>query len=600
MCGIYGTTKRYDSDTIAKKMAITAYRGPDYTGVKDVGNIILGHNRLSIIDLDPRSNQPFDYMHLSVVFNGEIYNFQDIRETLKKDKFTFLTGSDTEVLCAAYIKYGKECIHHFNGMFAFVIYDAKKNILFGARDRLGQKPFYYTLKDKSFEFASQPSQIALANYLSVDEEAISQYLMWKYIPDPRSIYSEVSKLEAGYRFTYELEARVFKKEQYWDISKTDIYNGSYHQATQELESLIEDAVAKRMIADVPIGVFLSGGVDSSIIAALAQKNSSKKVSTFSIKFDKKGFDESPYASQIAEILGTNHTTIPCDYTEGLALIEKHNTYYDEPFSDSSAIPSMLLAKHTRKHVTVALSGDAGDESFLGYSRYGWMNSVKPVYYFPQGIRKIAGAALGVLPSYKLKLIAEGIQQKDMKALYKETMTSFSHHMLLNPMLGYSQKYESFLTSDKNILEQISDYDLKTYLNGDINTKVDRATMAYALEARSPFLDYRIVEFGRALPTNFKFHKGNKKRILKDILYKHIPKEVMDRPKAGFAIPIAHWFRNELRELMLDTLTQENLEMIPNLNIPYVLNQIERHLKSEVNFAPGIWSLIVLVNWLKKK
>lgn len=599
MCGIYGTTNfRFSDVTVRQKLNRINFRGPDFSSVVKNESVIFGHNRLSILDLDKRSNQPFEYGDLLIVFNGEIYNFQELKVQLKSFGYTFRTNSDTEVICALYLKYGHDCVKHLNGMFAFVIYDKRQNKLFGARDRLGQKPLYYSLENDSFEFASQVSQIAIGNSYEIDETSISQYLLWKYIPEPCSIYKEVRKLKAGYCFIYDLEKHQYNELRYWDIPfKYGDYKGSFESACHDLEVLLQDSVKMRMVSDVPLGVFLSGGIDSSLISALAQKESSSSIRTFSIKFNEQGFDESRYAEEVARVLGTNHLTIPCTYKEGLDLIERHNYYYDEPFSDSSAIPSMLLAKHTKKHVTVALTGDAGDESFLGYTRYKWLLSVSSIYKSPFFLRKNLGRILSNLPHNKASIIGDGLQHLDIESLYIRMMSSLNNHHLINPSLGISETYNSFLyNSKKPLLEKISDFDLKTYLNGDINTKVDRASMAFSLEARSPFLDYRIVEFGRSLPTSFKYSRGNQKVILKQILNKYVPDELFERPKAGFTMPFQKWFRNELREMVLDTLNEDNLKKIPNLNVDFVLKQIQNHMAGKTNFYPTIWSLIILTKW----
>ena len=405
MCGIYGTTIPYTENQIREKLEITSYRGPDQMGWDTYpytnGKITFGHNRLSIIDLDPRSNQPMTFAQkVYIVFNGEVFNYKALREDLKKRGHVFNTTSDTEVICAAYLEYGEDCVKYFNGMFAFVIYDIEKQIFFGAKDRLGQKPFYYYWNGSQFEFASQISSIKLHNHhLTISDKAIQQYLTWNSIPSPSTIFNEIKKLEDGHSFTFNLESSEFATHQYWDIDYTQQkpYQGSFEMAKTELEKLLTDAVGLRMVADVPVGVFLSGGVDSSLIAAMAVKSTQEKVKTFSVKFNEKDFDESQYAQQVADHLGTDHHVIECDHKEGLDLISNFCDFYDEPFADSSALPSMLLSKHTRKKVTVALSGDAGDESFLGYHRYQWVKQNKNKYDIPLSIRKIAANIMQRVP-----------------------------------------------------------------------------------------------------------------------------------------------------------------------------------------------------------
>lgn len=605
MCGIYGTNINYNESQIKDKLKRTSFRGPDQTGInaysfKD-SKITFGHNRLSVIDLDSRSNQPFNYNHVHVVFNGEIYNFKSIQKTLESKGYSFSTTSDTEVVCAAYIEYGEDCVTHFNGMFGFVIYDENKQILFGARDRLGQKPFYYYHNGKQFEFSSQISSIQLHhNNLTISEKAISYYLVWGNIPDPQSIFNEIKKLKAGHTFTFDLTSGDFKDRQYWDIDYTNRnpFEGTYEDAKVELNSILKDAVSTRLFADVPVGVFLSGGVDSSLVAALATESTHSKIKTFSVKFNEKGFDESVYAQQVANHLKTNHHTIECNYEEGIDLIKDICHYYDEPFSDSSAVPSMLLSKYTRQHVTVALSGDAGDESFLGYHRYNWAKKIDSIYKLPLSIRTILSKGLHAIPYYKLKVISQSLGFKSPDDFYLNLMTALDPSWIkTNHDFNDVDEVKYLKHNHKNLLERISDFDTKTYLNWDINTKVDRASMAYSLEARAPFLDYRVVDFANSLPTHFKFDKGNQKRILKDILYQKVPESMFDRPKSGFTMPFSRWFKEDLKEFVLDELNDEALKSIPCIDVDKVKLMINQHMNGTWNKYPLIWKLLVLKQWL---
>ncbi|MDR6782405.1 asparagine synthase (glutamine-hydrolyzing) [Pedobacter africanus] len=600
MCGIYGSTIKYSDEVICEKLARVDFRGPDFSGFKQLDGLTLGHNRLSIIDLDPRSNQPFGYLHLQIVFNGEIYNYLEVRKELKQQGYQFRTGSDTEVICVAYLAYGANCVQHFNGMFAFVIYDSVKKELFGARDRLGKKPFYYSHSGQSFEFASQPGQLSIGRKLTIDETAIHEYLVWNNIPEPRSIYLEVKKLPAGHRFTFDLFSGKLNISKYWDLDYNceNKFTGSYQTAREELSSLLTDAVKIRMFADVPLGVFLSGGIDSSLITALAVQQV-ENVKTFSVKFNENGFDESVYAEKVAKHLGTHHHTITCDYHEGIDLIENLSRYYDEPFADASAIPSLLLSKHTRKHVTVALSGDAGDEAFLGYHRYKWINNVQLLFGLPLPVRKAIASLVALSPKYRHKLIAMGISMPTITALYVKIFGGMENSWVLNNDTDLANEMMYILNNRlKPLLERVSDFDIKTYLNGDINTKVDRASMAFSLESRSPLMDYRIIEFSRTLPTDFKFYKGNQKRILKDLLFEHVPAHFFDRPKAGFTMPFQHWFRKELKTYVQDNLSERELHNIPGINIPRTREIIEEHLSGRWNRYPQIWKLLVLAQWLK--
>jgi asparagine synthase (glutamine-hydrolysing) len=607
MCGIYGSTLKYNESQVKNKLARTAFRGPDQMGWEfyktDNYSIIFGHNRLSIIDLDARSNQPFSYLDsIEIVFNGEIYNFQEIKDTLHKKGYTFKTTSDTEVICAAYLEYGEDCVNHFNGMFAFVIFDKKTNTFFGARDRLGQKPFYYYHNGKDFEFASQISSIQLYNEnLSISKNSIDAYLTWETIPDPLSIFNEVKKLLPGNSFVFDLKTGKLETKVYWDVDYEgkNKFTGSYLEAQEELATTLTDAVKLRLFADVPVGVFLSGGIDSSLIASLATK-STENVKTFSVKFNDKGFDESVYAQQVADHLGTDHNVIECNYNEGIDLIENFSHYYDEPFADSSAIPSMLLAKYTRKQVTVALSGDAGDESFIGYHRYNWIKKGSKILKIPYGLRLVISKLISIAPHYRLKIISEIMKSKNIGQAYIDAITGHDLSWISSGSdFKNTEELKYLIHNNKNLLERVSDYDIKTYLNWDINTKVDRATMAYSLEARAPLMDYRVVELARSFPTEFKYKNGNQKRILKDVLYKHVPKEIFDRPKAGFTMPFEKWFREDLKDFVLSELNEDGLKQIPGIDVKNVQGKIDQHIKGTWNHYPLIWKLLVLKQWLNK-
>ncbi|HTN21389.1 MAG TPA: asparagine synthase (glutamine-hydrolyzing) [Pelobium sp.] len=601
MCGIYGSTIKYPVDIIREKLDVMKFRGPDFSGFIQTPEITLGHNRLAILDLDSRSNQPYSYKHLKIVFNGEIYNYKSIRSELAKKGYHFTTTSDTEVIGAAYMAYGDACVTHFNGMFAFVIYDSSKKLLFGARDRLGKKPFYYAHQGDLFEFASQSSAIKIGRNLTLDQQAVQDYLIWGYVPEPRSIWSEIKQLPAGNYFTYNLKSGLLQINKYWDLdyNRDHLFLGSYREAKEELKRLLNDAVEIRLNADVPLGVFLSGGIDSSLIASIVSQKIDH-VKTFSIKFNEKGFDESQYASEVASHLKTEHHTIACNYNEGIDLISDFATYYDEPFADSSAIPTMLLSKYTRKHVTVALSGDGGDEAFVGYARYKWISMVSNLYQLPLPLRKGLGKLIKQSPNYVHKLIAMGVSIDKIENLYIKMFGGLENSWIENQDKGLLNSHtEIFNKRNKSLLEKVSDFDIKTYLNGDINTKVDRASMAFSLESRAPLMDYRVIEFSRSLPTDFKYTYGNQKKILKDVLYDYLPAHLFNRPKAGFTMPFKEWFRTALKDYVMDNLSKSELEKIPGLNVARTQEIIQEHMTGKWNRYPQIWKLLVLSQWQKK-
>ena len=603
MCGIYGSTIKYSDEVVKAKLDIIKFRGPDFSSFERNDDIILGHNRLAILDLDARSNQPFSYQHLKIVFNGEIYNYHDIKRNLQKKGYQFKTTSDTEVICASYLEYGKKCVEYFNGMFSFIIYDSKNKKLFGARDRFGKKPFYYYHKLRDFEFASQPSQLSVGKEFTTSQPAVSEFLIWGYVPEPNSIFSEVKKLPAAHILSFDLCSGDLKIENYWDLDYNwdRKFSGTYSEAQIELKELLTDSVKIRMISDVPLGVFLSGGVDSSLIAALSSKQTNH-IKTFSIKFNEKGFDESGYAQQVADHIKSDHHTIECNYNEGIELIKNFSSFYDEPFADSSAIPSMLLAKYTRQHVTVALSGDGGDEGFLGYGRYKWLKDFNLLFKLPFAVRRALAFLVQLSPIYRHKLIAMGISIKDVETLYLKMYGGMENSWLLKPDLAVENEFSPILFSRKKpLIERVADFEVKTYLNEDINTKVDRASMAFSLESRAPLMDYRVVEFARSLPTIFKYGgNNNQKRILKDILYEYVPSKIFQRPKSGFSIPLEKWFRHELKEYVLDNLSTNDLKNIPGINFKRTDEIIKEHMAGTWNRSTQIWKLLVLKQWLNRQ
>lgn len=600
MCGIFASTHRYSEEQIKERLSLIAFRGPDNSGHVQLADCILGHNRLAIIDLDERSNQPFRYMSVTVVFNGEIYNYRELRSELRKLGYKFTTGSDTEVLAALYIEYGEAALNMLNGMFAFVIHDFAKSVIFFARDRFGKKPLYYMISGGELEVASQVKQLAIEKDLEVDTSSVTAFFKYKYIPEPHSIYKNVKKLPAGYFGSFDLQRRSLHIESYWKLAVTEEYlDLDYCSASEKLEGLIKDAVEHRLISDVPVGVFLSGGIDSSLVAALAQDVSSVPIRTFNVKFEDKKFDESSHAQKIANHLGTDHTTIPCSMDSAAEEIVGFCEYFDEPFADSSAVPSLMLSRMARKFVTVALTGDGADETFLGYNRYDTLSRVAPLFLIPHVIRR--------LPA-QLKFFG-GFQRMDayLSLLRQKTLSDF-YHKLIQPM---NQDYFSGNSADvlfqgTEYLETINTkgvagaglFDIKSYLSDDINVKIDRASMAHSLEARSPFLDYRVVEFGTSLPVVFRYCKSNKKRILKDIAYKYIPRTLLDRPKAGFTFPLGNLMKNELRSWVMDTLTAETLQSIPGINPGKTMRMVESHMSGVASRQNEIWKLMVYSMWMK--
>lgn len=600
MCGIYGSTIKYETSIFQKKMDIFKFRGPDYTGIKSYkipyGELIFGHNRLAIIDLENRSNQPFDYSdELSIVFNGEIYNFQELKQ-IYLSEFSFKTTSDTEVLCAMYKKFGTNCTQYLNGMFAFVIYDRQKQLLFGARDRLGKKPFFYHCSERGFEFASQLFPLCIGNDYTIDKKARKFYFLLQYVPDPYSIFKEIKKLKAGEQFEYYLVKNQMYCTKYWDIDSNSegyIKPHSYEEAIEVVDNILIDSVSKRLVADVPVGIFLSGGIDSSLIASYVSKIN-PEVEAFSIGFNESTYDESSYSKSVAEQLNLKYHSILCDSNAALEMLNSFSIYYDEPMGDSSSLPTSLLAKHVRKKVTVALGGDGGDEVFWGYNRYLDISKYKNLFKIPFPIRKTISYFLGQ-NKYSEVLLLNNIRDLYAYRLsyYNKQAFNFNTKECFYSLddIGYLYKEE------KCEKKSLSDFDLKTYLNYDINTKVDRATMRSALELRSPLMDYRLIEYSRLLPLEYMYTpKDGQKRILRELLYRNVSKDLFIRNKQGFGIPLNEWLRHELKDLLVDTINKENLRQLPELNTSAVIRLRDRHLNGEANYGAILWYLLVYLIW----
>ena len=594
MCGIYGTTEQLDAHIIRKKLSSLADRGPNNSAHVTINNaVILGHTRLSIIDLNESANQPFKIGPYTITYNGELYNFQEIKETLVKNGITFRTNSDTEVLLQHYILKKEKCLSELNGMFAFVIYNEQTNEFFGARDRLGQKPFFCTHLNHKFEFSSNLTALTYTNRLQVCEIARKLYLNYGYIPDPLCIYKNAHKLPAGHYFTYNISKNEFKLNQYWELPEPIKLDQNYETTKASIKDLLTDSIKKRLLSDVPIGAFLSGGIDSSLIAAIASKHTSQRLKTFSIKFTESKFDESLYAEKIANKLGTNHTTINCSESEILDELPTYIQCYDEPFSDSSGLAQCLLAKHTKRQVTVALSGDGADELFFGYNRYKNIASVEFLYKHSY-LRHILRHILKSIPHYKLNRISEGLSYSTLEDVYLYSIRTFNYSFQIDQL--------PFISTLKNnthhILDRICQYDIKTYLNNDINTKVDRATMAYGLEARSPFMDYRLVEFAQKTSHHYKYKHNQTKYILKDILSDFIPHHLFNRPKQGFTVPLQQWFLGPLKPFVMSLLDQSNLDIIPEIDKKTIQTIIDNHMNLTHNNTEKIWNLLAYTNWFK--
>ncbi len=595
MCGIYITNITYKENEVRSKLEKIRYRGPDHTGVLQKGGLSLGHLRLAILDLDERSNQPFQYKKLSIVFNGEIYNFKDIRAELERLGYSFDTTSDTEVLLKGYDAWGRKILDRLNGMFAFAIYDIENERVFCARDRLGVKPFYYYWRDGKFEICSQ-LQPLINNTSKISKEAVSIYLDCGYIPSPYSILDDVYKLPPGNFMVIDINAATKEITEYWNLEPVKEREISYEEAKKELHELLIDAVKIRMHSDVPLGSFLSGGIDSALVSAIASKFSNTPLNTFTIGFNDPKFDESEVAAQFASVIRSNHTTIVCGPEEVLQMLPKLIEVFDEPFADSSALPSLLLNSVTKKHATVALSGDGGDESFLGYQHFDQLLKFQRLSKIPFPIRKLSSR----IPLYKIF----GGRPGTLKGILKtEDADSFAWNIFTGfdtiqkcRETDWRKYYEKYRSRAKEDIQKMADLNIKLWLENDSNVKVDRASMAFSMEIRSPFQDYRVVEFARSLSIDYRFKPGLKKIITRDILSEYIPEKVFDLPKRGFSIPLGKWIREDLKKDIELFLSDEFLYKVYNLDVDKFKIQLAQHMGGKFDYSANIWKVYMLAKW----
>lgn len=623
MCGICGFMSRR---TITKEqltaMNDTMYhRGPNDSGAEiyeaaDGYQVGMAQRRLSILDLSPLGHQP---MHagdgrVTVVFNGEIYNFQELKEELSD--YPFRSTCDTEVILAAYLKWGIDCIKRLNGMFAIALYDRKLQTLFLARDRIGKKPLYYWIENGNLVFGSECKPLMACPGFSkkIRLDILPRYLYQQYINAPESIFEDVYKVEPGTILTF--QGGCVTTEKYWDVA--DVYARmskdpvkDYAQAKQELKEKLQKATAKRMIADVPLGAFLSGGYDSSLISAMAQEQSDIPLSTFSIGFKEKKYDEAGYAREVAKHLGTRHTELYIDEPEMFDLVESIPKYFDEPFADSSQIPTMLVSALAKEHVTVALSGDGGDEFYCGYSIY---ENVKQAQLLdPAGALVHAAGGLPIgggrhleekLP-FRVRVVAANRDKETKTQFGAGSYVKYAHQMVVKgekETVSVNYPIESrYPTGDWQVRRMLLDMD--TYLPGDILCKVDRASMKYSLETRCPILDTEVMEYSFRIPHAFKYRKGEKKAILKDIAYDYIPRQMLERPKKGFGVPLDQWLRGPLRQQLTDYANYDYLKRQGIFDADFVSKFIGDYLQkgdggpaSGANFSKLSWSFFAFQQW----
>ncbi len=631
MCGIAGFLdfKKNTSLEVLKSMTDTLiHRGPDGGGFEifdaQLAQIGFGHRRLSIIDLSEHSNQPMQVDENWITFNGEIYNYKEIRTELEQLGHSFSTQGDTEVILKSYAQWGEKCLDKFIGMFAFVIWNRAKNELFCARDRAGVKPFFYYQKDELFLFASELKAFHKHPQFKkeLDLSAVSAFMQFGNVPSDLCIFENCHKLKPGHFLTISLEKKSYTTQQYWNVY--DFYNApksklNFTEAKEKTEKIIQSAVDYRMVADVPVGVFLSGGYDSACVAALLQKDSTEKVKTFTIGVPDMGLNEAPYAKDVAKHLGTDHYEFTCSTKEAIDLIDELPFHYDEPFADSSAIPTTLVSKMASEQVTVALSADGGDETFAGYNRYDFLSRYqKKLNKIPGFARKGTASLMDKIPSDKLPILRDTYnfhnRYEKLKGVLRDPSAAsimlsvsqqYTENQLRKLMVQNVQFPSTAYTSSelKNAVNSPLSYmmaiDYQTYLVDDILQKVDRATMTVSLEGREPLLDHRIIEWAAQLPDDFKYRNGEKKFILKEIVHQYIPKEMMDRPKMGFAIPIANWMQNELKNHLEEYLSETKTKEQGIFQWFAVKDLKERFFAGKKELDSKLWYLLMFQMWYER-
>jgi asparagine synthase (glutamine-hydrolysing) len=605
MCGIAGAVNYPE---LKNKHAVMQHRGPDSYGTWEEDNVCLIHRRLAILDLTTAGHQPMEFENLVISFNGEIYNYKEIRTELLAVGYQFHSETDTEVILKAYHFWGKQSVKKLNGMFAFCIYNRVTKNIFIARDHAGIKPLFYGVHNNSFVFGSELKIFPDFMKKEKDEAALIKFLVLSYIPAPDSAYKNIKKLEPG--SILEFQDGNIKIEKFWKYNDASTHLetfkiGTYEEAVQLTEQKLIKSVEQQMIADVPIGSFLSGGVDSSLITALAQKHSSNPIKTFGMGFPVKDLDESPYAADVAKHLKTDHTTLMFTHNELMELLPDYDFYFDEPFGDTASLPLSILCKKAKESgITVALSGDGGDEFFLGYERYEFAPKYSKLFSKnPQIFRGLLSSAMTSSGIDKAQKMASAVKDPSVLNFYQVLSTCIKpwdisqavSREVLDKEFGKKElnifDIWELPNANFNTARDLAKIDILYNLPDDMLVKADRASMRFSLEMRVPIIDREIMELSAAIPEHFHLKNG-KKSILKDILYKYVPRELIERPKRGFTVPVAHWFRNELKGEI------ENLTVgLPDfINKNYVHRLVKEHLKGH-NHSYTLWNIMRLKKFM---
>jgi asparagine synthase (glutamine-hydrolysing) len=627
MCGIAGYIdfhNKTDKGIISAMVKTLHHRGPDDCGMENISfrqaTIGLGHARLSIIDLTSGGHQPMHYKHLSIVYNGEIYNFTEIREQLAGLGHHFSTSSDTEVILHAYAQWGANAVDYFIGMFALVIFDRERQEIVLIRDRAGVKPLYYYRDNGLFLFASELKAFYVHPSFKkqIDLSALALYFDFGYIPAPYTIFNNCHKLESGQILRLELKRQKVSINTYWNIEP--LYKKSrkpflYEEAKDSLRELLISACNYRLVSDVPVGVFLSGGYDSTAVTAIMQKDRTEKLRTFTLGFED-GNSEVLFARETARYLGTEHEEYICTSKEAKDIIPDLPLFYDEPFADSSAIPTTLVSRFARKKVKVALSADGGDELFAGYVNYfSLSDNLAKLNLVPDALKSISRPLLKTIakilstsnPDLKHKVdgIARSLnrnkfqQAADLYRIMNSLPNSYSDNLFITPTTEYPTKYNIDHEGFHHEVDIALAADYQMYLQGDILTKVDRATMSVSLEGREPLLDHRLFEYVASLPFEYKNNGRIAKLILKDIVHDYIPEKMMNRPKSGFALPIFNWLCDDLQYLIDEYLNEKALSESGLFYVPFVLNQVSLFKQGKLHYKTLIWKLLMFQMWFKK-
>ncbi|MCK5384422.1 MAG: asparagine synthase (glutamine-hydrolyzing) [Alphaproteobacteria bacterium] len=622
MCGIAGfidlqqnKDKAALSSLVSDMSNTLIHRGPNGSGIwiDEKAGLALAHRRLAILDLSDAGHQPMlsDSERYIIIFNGEIYNFLSLKKRLERNGLKFRGTSDTEVLLAAIEEWSLEkTLHEINGMFAFAVWDRKEQILHLARDRMGKKPIYYGWCGKAFLFASELKAFRAHPSFSpeIDRDALAVYTRHNYVPAPWSIYKGIYKLPPASFLSFPLKTGIETAPQkYWDITQI-AENGcrnpidvSFETALEELDVILSNAVKERMISDVPLGSFLSGGIDSSLISAIMQKHASNPIKTYCIGFEEAGYNEAKDAKKIAAYLGTDHTELYVTANEARNVIPDLPSIFDEPFADPSQIPTYHVSRLAQKHVTVALSGDGGDEGFAGYKRYHMAQKLgNALFKIPSPIRSLLAGTLQNIPTTRhIQKLSEVMTACDKDDLYRLLMSYWKESGRLlttgkEPLVAMNDPAQK--PDIDNFINRMMHQDMRAYLPDDILVKTDRTSMAVSLETRAPLLDYKVIEYAWNLPLHMKIQHGEGKYILRSLLESYIPKPLFDRPKQGFGIPHGQWLRNPLREWAEALLDEKRLEQEGFFNPAPIRQKWKEHLSRNRDWSYQIWGILMFQAW----